>query len=242
MESRHGTSTAKKAAPQKYLLSEVSSILVFAGGLFALLAIWTYHPGDPSFFTNVRGPIHNACGRVGAYLASGLLECFGLGAFLIPAALVFVSSTLHLREGAVRLIATLGGMSVAVLSLTVFLTLQWKYWPYGGNLMLTGGALGVWVAEVLIRQFNALGSGLVSLAVFFLAIALSTPVSVARVGGNVIRFVTQLIWKVTKVAVAYLAYLFGLVIARLARAIGDGIQSAVESAVERSKERRALAA
>ena len=242
MESRHGTSPASaKAAAQKHVLSEVSSIAVFAAGLFALAAIWTYHPADPSFFTNVRGPVHNACGRVGAYLASGLLQYFGLGAFLIPAALGFVSATLHRREGAVRLIATLGGMSVAVLSLTVFLTLQWKYWPYAGNLMLTGGALGVWVAEVLIRQFNALGSALVSLAVFFLAVALSTPVSVARVGGGAIRFVAVLLWKVTQVAVAYLAYLVGLLIARLARAAGDGIQAAIEGAVERAKFRREAA-
>src|SRR5580658_8893864 len=136
MENRHGSS--------KHLLSEVSSIVVFASGLFVLAAMWTYVPSDPSFFSNFRGPVHNACGRVGAYLASGLLQSFGLGAFLIPAALAFVAATLHRREGVVRLVSTLGGMSVAVLSLTVFLTLQWKYWPYGGSLMLTGGALGVW--------------------------------------------------------------------------------------------------
>ena len=41
------------------------------------------------------------------------------------------------------------------MSLTVFLTLQWKYWPYSGTLLLTGGAFGAWFADLLIGQFNA---------------------------------------------------------------------------------------
>lgn len=220
----------------------MGSILVFAFAIFALTALATYSPTDPSFFTASTVKVANACGRVGAYLASGFFECFGIAAFLIPAALFFIASSIFRREGGLRVFGTLSGMTVAVLSLTVFLTLQWKYVPYAGTELLTGGAFGVWFADILRNQFNSTGSSLVSLLVFALSLALSTPVSVAAWGGRVLGllklFMTAVVLRVARVVVTYLAFLTGLLAMKTAQASARGMERMIEGLLARAKEAR----
>jgi S-DNA-T family DNA segregation ATPase FtsK/SpoIIIE len=129
-------------------------------------------------------------------------------------------------------------MAVAVTSATVFLTLQWKYWPYGGSLLLTGGALGAWIAEILIKQFNPLGSSLVSFFVFTLAIALSTPLSVAHFGAQILRKLSGWGWTLAKVVFSYVVYLGGILAMRMANRAGDAIQRGIEGALEKADQRR----
>ncbi len=217
---------------------ELSSILIFAASVFTLLSILTYNPGDPSLFSNIQGAAHNACGRVGAYLSSWILQCFGLGAFLLPAALFFTAATIHKREGSIRVIGTLGGMAVAVMAMTTFLSLQWKYWPYGGSLLLTGGAFGAWMMEILVHQFNPVGSSIVSLLVFFLAVAISTPISVAHWGAVFLKTAGIVVWKCAKLVVVYLAYLLGALVMKAAHAAGDFLQKTMESAMRKARERK----
>jgi S-DNA-T family DNA segregation ATPase FtsK/SpoIIIE len=241
MENRHGSSRSAKnagsakAAPSKHILSEVSSIFIFALCLFVLIALLTYNPADPSIFSNIKGQAHNACGRVGSSLAAVVLQGFGMGAFLLPAALFFISAGIHKREGFTRFIGTLGGMTVAVMAFTVFLSLHWQYWPYSGSLILTGGAFGAWVSELLVRSLNPLGSSILSICVFALAIAVSTPLSVAHFGARVIRFTSAFTWRFTKLIGTYLLYLGGLLAMRTAHTAGDVLQKLIEGAIARAR-------
>lgn len=234
-------SSAKPKEP-KNLSVEMGSIFVFAFALFALTSLATYSPTDPSFFTASTVKVANACGRVGAYLASGFFECFGIAAFLVPAALFFIATSIFRREGGLRVFGTLSGMTVAVLSLTVFLTLQWKYVPYAGTELLTGGAFGVWFADILRNEFNSTGSSLVSLLVFSLSLALSTPVSVAAWGGRVLGlvklFMTAVVLRIARVLVTYLAFLTGLLAMKTAQASARGVERMIEGLLTRAKEAR----
>ncbi|MGK5089736.1 DNA translocase FtsK 4TM domain-containing protein [Bdellovibrionota bacterium FG-2] len=241
MESRQNSSKANG----KSLGVEGASILVFALGVFTLCAMLTFHPSDPSLFTSTHVAVQNACGRVGAYLAAALLQCFGMGSFLLPAALFFIASSIHRREGGLRVFGTLGGMSVAVMGLTVFLGLQWKYWPLGGSLLLTGGIAGTYVAEGLLKQFNPLGSSIVSLLAFCLAFAFATPFSVARAGARVLKAMGILgfalskgAFRILRLAGAYAIYFIGILFMRTAHALGDGIQKLFEAALRKARERR----
>ena len=132
-------------------------------------------------------------------------------------------------------------MSVAVISLAVFLTLQWKFWPYSGGLILTGGAFGAWVADLLMHQFNSFGSSIVSLLVFSLAVALSTPVSVARFGAVILSFLGSWGWKIGKLMGTYFLFLAGLLAMRAAHAAGDLLQKLMEAAIQRARTRGAAA-
>ncbi|OFZ19721.1 MAG: hypothetical protein A2X94_16840 [Bdellovibrionales bacterium GWB1_55_8] len=253
MENGHGSlrvlprsdRSKSRTRPQSQLIlsntkdpiAEVASILVFALSVFALFALMTYQPGDPSLFSNMRGPAANACGRVGAYLASGVLQWFGMGSFLLPAALFFIAAAVYRREGSLRLLGTLGGMTVAVMAFTIFLTLQWKYWPFAGALLLTGGALGAWASDLLVQQFNPLGSSIVALVIFAIALALSTPMSVARLGAIVLKTTGIVTWRLSKMASTYLAYLLGLVVMRSAHSAGDLLERMIAASIKRAKER-----
>ncbi len=217
---------------EKSPLLDSLSLLTFALCVFSLCALVSYYPLDPSIFSNSKQIAQNACGKVGAFLSSLLIEWFGLGSFLVPVALFLVAAAIHKREGQSRVIGTIGGMAVAVLSLTVFLSLQWKFWPMSGALILTGGAVGAWISEILVQQFNPLGSSIVSLLVFFTAIALSTPLSVVEWGAKAIQVTGQVlsrtVWAVIKVAVAYCAYLLGLLAVRFARGVASSMELLIQ--------------
>ncbi len=224
----------------RHLLSELGSMVAFGGMAFTVVALVSYVSGDPSFATNAMGAARNLCGRIGAFFSGLVLQFFGVAAFLIPAALFFISAALYKREGATRVIGTLGGMAVAVMSLTVFVTLQWADWSYGGTVLLTGGAFGAWLAEVLKQYLNPVGSSLVSALVFFVAIAASTPISVARAVAWLMHHAAQVSWKLTRLLGTYLAYVVSVAAMRFAHAAGDFLQNLIEGAIGRAQERAAL--
>src|SRR4051812_43287335 len=96
---------------RKNIVVEVGSILVFALGVFALTSILTYHSADPSMLSQVIDSPRNACGRVGAYFSSFVLNCFGMGGFIVPAALFAVAATIHKRTGWLSVLGALGNMA-----------------------------------------------------------------------------------------------------------------------------------
>ncbi len=165
---------------------EIGSILIFALGIFAFFSLATYHSADPGLFSRAVLLPQNACGRIGAFLASHTLNWFGLGAFILPAIFLAAAAAIHRREGSIRFVMTLAGLSAAVVSLTVFLALQWKDLSYGGGKLQTGGALGAWISNALLHQLNSLGSSLVALVILCLALAISTPVNIPQAGSLVI--------------------------------------------------------
>lgn len=233
MEYRQGSSYRKS----KSLPHEVMSIILLGTAFFILIALLTYHPTDPSWLTRSSDPLRdvarNACGRVGAQVAALLLECFGLGAFLAPFAFGFLASSVHRREGGARIVGTLGGMTIAVMSFAVFLTLQWKYWPYAGSLLLTGGAFGAWCADALLMQFNFTGASIVSFLLFLVALAVSTPLSVAQLGANMLLIASRITWRLVRLGGTYLLYLGGLLAMRAAHSAGDALQKLFETAQKR---------
>jgi DNA segregation ATPase FtsK/SpoIIIE, S-DNA-T family len=220
---------------EKSPLFDSLSLLMFALCIFSLCAIVTYHPLDPSPFSNSKLLAQNACGKVGAYMSSILIEWFGLGAFLVPVALFLVAAAMYKKEGKSQIVGTIGGMVIAVLAITVFLSLQWKFWPMGGALILTGGAVGAWVSQLLVQQLNPLGASIVSLLVFFLAIALSTPLTVVQWGAKALQVTGKVggktISALVKVGFAYFAYLLGL----LAIRIGHSIANLMGAMIQRLK-------
>src|SRR5690606_11276246 len=116
-----------------------------------------------------RTPL-NACGKVGAALSALLFHSVGLGAFLFPAALFFLSIAVHSREGLIRFLGIFSGMTASVMGLTVFMSLQWKSLTYAGSQILTGGVFGDAIAQLLSQGLNPIGASLVSALLFLVAL------------------------------------------------------------------------
>jgi hypothetical protein len=172
---------------------EIGSIFIFTLGVFTFFSLVTYHSSDPGLFTQITVAPKNSCGRMGAWLAKYFLECLGLGAFILPALLLSAASAIHNRQGSLRLASTLIGVPAAVVSLTVFLSLHWKELTYGGAKLQTGGALGTWVSEGLLHQLNSLGSSIVALLVFCLALIISTPINITQAGARLLEGFSNLL-------------------------------------------------
>ena len=175
--------------PEKNLGVEIGSILIFTIGIFIALSLFSYEAGDPSFLSSASHIPKNACGRVGAALASGLLSFIGLAAFLVPIAFFVLSGVLHRHANLVQLAEALGGMALSTISIAVFLSLHSKSWFFGGSRLARGGFFGLWVADGLVRQLNVVGSSIIVGVVFYISLVVFTPFSVLTWVLQLVHFV-----------------------------------------------------
>lgn len=182
---------------------------------------------------------HNACGRIGAYLSSSLLEYFGLGSFFIPFGLFFGAVALHRQMQMVSLVGVISGVAAAVGSLTVFLALHWKLWSYGGGTLLTGGVFGTWFAEILRHQLNIFGSSILAILIFCVSLAVWTPFSVVNAAAHLFRILGRL----CRLAATYMIYVIGTAVAKLAHKLGNRVQKGIGQTLKKSqvKEKEVIA-
>ena len=150
-------------------------------------------------FSSSTSEVVNACGKIGASVAAMLLQVFGLGAFLFPAAFFFIAAHLY-QEDETKIIFTLLGTLVQAVAASVFLTLHWEYWHFGGSQLLMGGTFGLVIAQALKTQLNPAGASLVSLGVFFGVLVVTTPVIVSHVIGMTLRASAIIAWRLAKLA------------------------------------------
>ncbi|RZA19151.1 MAG: cell division protein FtsK, partial [Lysobacteraceae bacterium] len=152
--------------------------------LFLLASLVTYAPADPgwSHSGTITAPIHNACGRVGAWIADVLLGLTGYVAFLLPFVL-----------GAVAWIALFGmdtdgdgeadlGPALRLVGIVGFLVSSCgllKLRVQGSNDLWagSGGVLGRLVGNSLDTLFGALGANLFLISLFLISVTLATGLS-----------------------------------------------------------------
>jgi S-DNA-T family DNA segregation ATPase FtsK/SpoIIIE len=220
---------------KKGLSIELGTIIVTAFAIFLWISIFTYHSQDPSFFTQSTEAVMNSCGQVGAYLSAIFLQFFGLAAFLIPVGILFVAANMHTREGMARALSSLAGMSVSVIALTVFLSLHWKAWQWSSTEFLTGGIFGAWLSVPMEHFLNRTGASIVSLAIFFSALVVSTPVGVAHFLSNFIKAAGIISYRFGRLALTYLAYYSAIALNKLAQFIGVQAKKSFEQIRERAE-------
>jgi len=220
---------------KKGLRIELGTIITTAFGLFLWIAIFTYNSQDSSLFTQSTQPVLNSCGMVGSYLASVFLQFFGLGAFLIPMGFLFVAAHMHSKEGIARSLSSLAGLSVSVISLTVFFSLHWKNWHWSQTEFLTGGFFGAWLSVPMEHVLNRTGASIVALAVFFGALVISTPIGVAHFLSALIRASAVIAYRFGKLAVTYLAYYSAIGLNKLAQFVGMQAKKSFDQIKQRAE-------
>ena len=220
---------------KKTLSLEISTLVITTFALFLWTAIFTYHSQDSSLFTQSTEPVLNACGLVGSYLSSIFLQFFGLGSFLIPVGFLFVAAHSYSKEGVARALSSLAGLSISVISLTVFLSLHWKAWHWSGTEFLTGGVFGAWLSVPTEHYFNRTGASIVSMAVFLGSLVISTPVGVAHFLSNLIHAIGVVAYRFGRLAVTYIAYYAAIGLNKLAQFIGMQAKKSFDQIRERAE-------
>jgi DNA segregation ATPase FtsK/SpoIIIE, S-DNA-T family len=163
-------------------LRESAAILLAVLALVLLVALASYHPGDPGFSYSGSGePVHNRIGPFGARIADILLFLFGRPAYLFPVMLL-VAAWLTFRD---RLAAmeptTRANVAVRIAGFVVLLAascgLATLHWSPGALRESAGGVLGQVIGGGLAGALQPLGATLVLLAVWMAGAAIAFHVS-----------------------------------------------------------------
>ncbi|MGD0843716.1 MAG: DNA translocase FtsK 4TM domain-containing protein [Geobacteraceae bacterium] len=133
------------------LKEEIKGMVLAAAGLFILLALVSFNTLDssPNSFSS-EGGYRNFCGMIGAQIADILLEGFGIAAYLIPSALLYLAyRLLRFKELRWRLYK-----GVAFIGLLISLASMFAFWDvekteFLGQKVSTGGLFGIATARIL---------------------------------------------------------------------------------------------
>ncbi len=165
-------------------LREGALIVVGMLALIMLLALLSYHPGDPGWsHSSVSSQVENVVGRFGAWFSDVFLYLFGRMAYLFPLLVAYAawmiyreeadeidgSHTAHIVLRSIGFLLTM--MTGSALAFLHFHT------PEGALPLHSGGILGDVVGSSLVNAFNFLGATLTLLAVFLTGITLFTGLS-----------------------------------------------------------------
>ncbi len=164
---------------ENHRLNELIGFLGVTIAVLLALALISYSPHDPSFNVSAESPgVHSArnwIGPVGAYGADLLFQGFGYAVFLLPVGVFFMGSRWFRSETMESPVIKIIGYSMLVLMAPTLLTL-WHV-PDVRGAIPPGGLLGHLISVGLIVAFNTVGANLVALAIFFVALFLTTKFS-----------------------------------------------------------------
>lgn len=168
------------------LLREAGLYVLGALALYLLVALWTYHPADPSWsHSGPIGKVMNAGGYAGAWISDLLLNIFGYVAYLFPLMLGFAAWRVFthrhdagpsdVRHKAINVggfvLIVLGGCGVASLHFSSAGT---------GTPFSSGGWVGEAVGMGLVASFSFVGATIFLLALFLSGVTLFTGLSWLR--------------------------------------------------------------
>jgi S-DNA-T family DNA segregation ATPase FtsK/SpoIIIE len=169
--------TGSRAVPDRNYRLDLASAGLAVVSLFLGVSLATFHAADPPT-DHVYPPnaaVQNACGRVGAWTASGLVEVLGVASFGVVGLLVLGVVGLALRLSRGTLIRQGAGWSA--LTLATAAAADQARTPTGYETIAgAGGSLGAVLFHQLHQNLSLLGSSLVlgSVAVLGLALVLGS--------------------------------------------------------------------
>jgi len=134
-----------RESEQKGVGSEILGIALLGVAFFLGVALYSYHPSDPSLNVQHIGKdydIHNLGGIVGAYGADLLIQILGVAAYLLPPGFGWVGFLVLCRKGVGQILVRAGGVLLLVLSLSIALGTWMGKITIQGEEVAAGGASG----------------------------------------------------------------------------------------------------
>jgi len=183
MSTRKKTvSSARKEPAKRGLAAEVTGLFLIFLALFAFLSVVSYSPRDPSWASAAAAGqgVHNYGGRIGASFAEGLLQGFGVVAFLLPFICGYLGLRSALASGRRRAFIRLGLGLLFILLLCPLAALLLQRVPWHGAEFPAGGIAGDLIADLLHGYLNTAGSLAVLLAALVLFLLFTTRWSLAK--------------------------------------------------------------
>ena len=165
--------------------AEIAGVSCLAFAIFLLLALFSYHPLDPSFtHYDPDALLHNLTGSVGSYTADTLIKLTGVGIFWLPVMLL-VAALGYLREPQFRIgSTTIGGLIGLIFATSgLFALLIGNIEIYGISLH-AGGLLGTVTATLFNAYLRLAGSLIVLFLIMTIALMILFDFSVMTFAGR----------------------------------------------------------
>lgn len=158
------------------LVRDFFGVVVIAFTAFAFLSLVSYDPNDPSFDRLFSGKamVRNYGGVIGAYLADGMVQIFGSGAFFFPLVTLLAGWALIRGKEIKRRSIMLGAGVVFLACLCSMLSIQLQTDPYFGNIAPAGGVLGSILHKFLVMWLNKTGAVLFLITGLFISLLAMT--------------------------------------------------------------------
>ncbi len=162
---------------------EIWALCVLTCSLLLFFSLVSFNSQDRTIFnaTSASETPRNLVGAFGAHLAWPLVYLFGIGACGLVFTGIWVSWRLFRGEEFERPWVTFPGIALLIVSLTALLSLHWPNGSFLGREFAIGGKLGVVLADFLGRRFYPIGSHILLIGVFFVALLMSTPLTLESV-------------------------------------------------------------
>lgn len=141
---------------------DIKIVLWMSLGLFVALALFSFHPEDPSFnsTSGIVKQVHNFCGIIGSFLADILYQFFGLAAWGFVA-LIFRVAYVSFQGQELEMKKSQALFSVLfVVSVSSLMALYVDKKVLFNESIYVGGLLGHLITEVMTAYFNKIGVGL----------------------------------------------------------------------------------
>lgn len=163
----------------KHRVREGALVFVVCLALYLLLTLVTYHHSDPAWSTSgLTHAVHNAGGKIGAYLSDVLLYGIGFTAYLFPflmagfAYMVFRHrdeefEQEHSTWWGIRLLGLVAFMISMSGLMDLYLTTV-----HSGVPLNAGGVVGTYVGQNLASEFSIVGASIVLIAVSLIGLTL----------------------------------------------------------------------
>ncbi len=193
------TDCAKKMSeknPLQKRAAEITGVCCLALAVFLLIALFSYHPLDPSFtHYDPDMSIHNLTGSVGSHTADTFIKLMGVGILWLPVMLI-VTALRYLREPQFRI----GGTVIVGLIGLVFTTsgmvalLIGNFDIYGVSLH-AGGLLGKVTADLLNANLRLAGSLIVLALILIITLMILFDFSVVNFVKRSVALVQEILTK-----------------------------------------------
>jgi DNA segregation ATPase FtsK/SpoIIIE, S-DNA-T family len=172
-------------------VSEFVGVALFAAALIWIVALASYNPADPAWFfsAGLTQPPDNFAGRVGAFLAEVSFQLSGYAAYLIPALMVMVGWHYFWCREVDAAPSKAVGATVLFACISAFMGLIVGSVEVGGKPFRSGGYLGEWLSAEMSAYLNRTGSVIMLLTLMFLAVIISTQLSIGRLTSSLFSFV-----------------------------------------------------
>ena len=174
---------------------EILGIILVGVAFFLGIALYSYHPSDPSFNVQHLGKeydIHNLGGFAGSYGADLFIQSLGVAAYLLPPGFGWVGLLVLSRKGVGQILVRAAGVFLLVLSVSVALGAWVEELAIQGETVAAGGVSGKLLFRAALKYLGSFGASFLVIFLLIVFTVMATGISFSGLFVNLYRLLLRM--------------------------------------------------